>query len=246
MFVHAVESFEHGIEHYVDRTPRSRKFAILHIDHAIELFLKEKAVSLGKSIYKSDGQTLSLHETLRSLRDLEIPEQPRLEEIHDLRNTIQHKGLVPDELTTQFSIEVAYSFLRRFLPAELGVEVDTLFQKRVIAVMEGLPPAVSADSRQALRSARQCKSSTEAIVRAYTVLEQVARRAGDEKLGGLFRRTVRQLATDRGAPPDTTNRLLDELMSIRNRAVHSPDVPTDADAKRFVHLTEELLSLIGG
>ena len=39
MFVHASESFEHGLEHYLDGAERSRKFAILHIDQAIELFL---------------------------------------------------------------------------------------------------------------------------------------------------------------------------------------------------------------
>lgn len=67
MFTHAIESFEHALEHYVDGTTRGSKFAILHVDHAIEPCLKEKAVSLGKSIYKSDGQTLSMHEKFNSL-----------------------------------------------------------------------------------------------------------------------------------------------------------------------------------
>lgn len=49
MFRHAIESFEHGLEHFLDGTDRSRKFALLHIDHAIELMLKEKCVQLGKS-----------------------------------------------------------------------------------------------------------------------------------------------------------------------------------------------------
>ena len=67
MFLHAVESFEHGLQHHLDGTTKSRKFALLHIDQAIELFLKEKVVRLGKSIYKSDGTTLNLHEVFKSL-----------------------------------------------------------------------------------------------------------------------------------------------------------------------------------
>ena len=46
---------------------------MLHIDQAIELLLKEKVVQIGKSIYKSDGTTLSLHETFSSLRDMKLP-----------------------------------------------------------------------------------------------------------------------------------------------------------------------------
>jgi hypothetical protein len=73
MFQHAVESFEHGLEHYLDGSQKGRKFALLHIDQAIELLLKEKVVQIGKSIYKSDGTTLSLHETFSSLRDMKLP-----------------------------------------------------------------------------------------------------------------------------------------------------------------------------
>ncbi len=62
MLKHAIESFEHGLEHFLDGTEKSRKFALLHIDHAIELLLKEKCVQLGKSIYRGDGTTLTIHE----------------------------------------------------------------------------------------------------------------------------------------------------------------------------------------
>jgi hypothetical protein len=104
IFKHAIESFEHGLEHYLDGTEKSRKFGLLHIDHAIELLLKERCVRLGKSIYKNDGTTLTIHETFRSLSNsnVSVPEQPRLEELHDLRNTIQHKGLFRTPLPLNF------------------------------------------------------------------------------------------------------------------------------------------------
>ena len=73
MFKHAIESFQHGLEHYLEGSERSRKFALLHIDQAVELMLKEKIVQLGKSIYKSNGSTLSMHEALKSLKELKLP-----------------------------------------------------------------------------------------------------------------------------------------------------------------------------
>lgn len=139
MFKHAIESFEHGLEHYLDGSDKSRKFAFLHIDQAIELFLKEKVVQIGKSIYKSDGNTLGIHETFNSLKALSIPEQPRLEELHDLRNTIQHKGLTPDVGSTHFYIEIAYNFVKRFLNSELGSVPEDILSKKHMAFMEGQP-----------------------------------------------------------------------------------------------------------
>ena len=112
MLHHAFESFEHGLQHYIDGTEQSRKFALLHLDQAVELFLKEKIVRLGKSIYKTDGTTLTLHESFSSLKTLNIPERPRLEEVHDLRNTVQHKGLTPDHSSTEFYVKIVYEFVK--------------------------------------------------------------------------------------------------------------------------------------
>ena len=75
MLRHAFESFEHGLLHYLEGTELGRKFALLHIDHAIELILKEKVVRTGQSIYRKDGKTITVHEAYAALVNIPIPEK---------------------------------------------------------------------------------------------------------------------------------------------------------------------------
>lgn len=246
MFVHAAESFEHGLEHYLDGSVRSRKFSILHVDHAVELFLKEKTVQTGKSIYKTDGTTLNLHETFSSLKPLKIPEQPRLEELHDLRNTIQHKGLVPDAGSTQFYVEVAYAFVKRFLTDELLVDFASVFPAKYRALMEGQQLPGSEQVMTAFSEARAAKSPSEKILMGYTALARAAALVDDPKLGKPgFRRAFRQAAHDKGIAIEPVRDLLDSIMSMRNQVVHSAYNPTAEDATKFLAAANELLKLTG-
>jgi len=122
---HALESFEHGMEHFQEGSDSGRKFSLLHIDQAIELLIKEKLVRLGKSIYKGDGTTINIHEAFSSItRELAIPERPRLESLHDLRNNIQHGGLSIDTFTADYYVTEAYKFVSRFLADELGLKLQ--------------------------------------------------------------------------------------------------------------------------
>lgn len=246
MFVHAAESFEHGLEHYLDGSVRSRKFSILHIDQAIELFLKEKVIQLGKSIYKSDGTTLNLHETLRSLKTLDIPEAPRLEELHDLRNTIQHKGLTPDAGATQFYAETAYAFVKRFLVHELAVVFEDVFSEKYRALMEGQPLPGSEAVVDGLQAARAAGSPTGRILLGYTALDRAVSLVEDSALGKPgFRRSFRKAALEKGVDRRHVKTLLDTILSLRNRVVHSAYEPTDADAVSFLSAATELLKLTG-
>jgi SOS-response transcriptional repressor LexA len=120
---HALESFEHGLDHFLDGTETGRKFALLHIDQAIELIIKEKLVRMGKSISKGDGTTITIHEALNSLcKEISVLERPRLESLHDLRNNIQHTGLTVDAYTTDFYVIEAYKFVKKFLKDELNID----------------------------------------------------------------------------------------------------------------------------
>ena len=56
MLRHALESFEHGLLHYLEGTEVGREFSILHIDLAVELILKEKVVRNGVPIFRKDGK----------------------------------------------------------------------------------------------------------------------------------------------------------------------------------------------
>ena len=128
---------------------------MLHVDQSVELFLKERCIQLGKSIYKSHGTTLIIHETFRSLeKEIEIPERPRLEELHDLRNTVQHKGLTPDASTTDFYIRVGYDFAKRFLETELSLPIADVLSRQHRALMEGPePPQAAPEFERALLAA---------------------------------------------------------------------------------------------
>ena len=102
------------------------KFAIMHIDQAIELLLKERVRAGGTSIYKQGNkETISIwgaYEILEA-EDCEIPERPNLEILHEERNNIQHKHANPNADDAAFLITMGVQFIRRFLSEELEVEI---------------------------------------------------------------------------------------------------------------------------
>jgi hypothetical protein len=264
MFKHAIESFEHGLEHFLDGTERSRKFALLHIDHSIELMLKEKCVQLGKSIYKNDGTTLGIHEVFSSLgkSQISIPEQPRLEELHDLRNTVQHKGLIPDALTAQFHVEIAYDFIKRFLETEMSTPLDEVLPKRYRILMEGLEepatevpeeslaqrsalPAILAD---ALAEAWKAENPSSKIIAGYSVLQQTVRTLttsanGDEKV--KFRGTIRNAAVSHGTPQKSVDDAFIPIFVLRGQVLKGDYEATEEDALVCLKAVEAILKMVG-
>ncbi len=248
MFLHAVESFEHGLQHYLDGTNKSRKFALLHIDQAIELFLKEKVVRLGKSIYKSDGSTLNLHEVFKSLDSLSIPEKPRLEELHDLRNVVQHKGLTPDVNSTQFYIETAYLFIKRFLETELETPITEILSREYRALMEMIPFPLPKRNEiiEALQKAQKESEPSQKIMEGYTVLNQAVAVLSLQEVEKLsIRKTLRYAAKSQGADADIVKTYLNTIMRIRNDVVYTDHKATNEDATIFLSAVEELLKLTG-
>lgn len=264
MFKHAIESFEHGLEHFLDGTERSRKFALLHIDHSIELMLKEKCVQLGKSIYKSDGTTLGIHEVFSSLgkSQIAIPEQPRLEELHDLRNTVQHKGLIPDALTAQFHVEIAYDFIKRFLEKEMSTPLDEVLPKRYRILMEGLEEpakegpeessiqgsALPAILAAALEEAWKAENPSSKIIAGYSVLQQTVRTlaasiAGDEKV--KFRGTLRNAAVSHGIPQKSIDDACIPIFVLRGQVLKGDYEATEEDALVYLRAVESILKMVG-
>jgi hypothetical protein len=250
MLRHAVESFEHGLEHYLDGTDRSRKFALLHIDHAIELFLKEKCIQLGKSIYKSAGQTLTLHEAFNSLcKEIDIPERPRLEELHDLRNTVQHKGLIPDLRTSEFYVEVAYRFAKRFLAEELGVPIEKVISSIHRAMMEAPKLQEAPDELfEGLQEAKNAPDPISKIVAAYTVLEKAAGLLavnGIDDVKVRLRSTIRDAAVAFGTPEEKINKALKKMFMLRGRSLNSDYDPSEKEADGFIRLVARILGFVG-
>ena len=101
------------------------KFALLHVDQAVELILKECVRANGKSIYKNPKETIIIWGAYDILSGLNIPisERADLEMLHEERNSIQHKyaNLSPEDAA--FHINNAMNFIRRFLKSALKVDI---------------------------------------------------------------------------------------------------------------------------
>lgn len=248
MLQHAIESFAHGLEHFLDGTERSRKFALLHIDQSVELFLKEKCIQLGKSIYKSDGTTLTLHESFRSLgKEIELPERPRLEELHDLRNTVPHKGLTPDAGTTDFYIHVGYDFAKRFLEKELSLPIADVLSRQHRALMEGPEaPQAAPEFESALMAALAAPTPAATITAGYTVLSRAAQLLGDPKASRiLFRQTLRGEAMSRGVEKGEIDRALETILVLRGQALHGGYEPSRSEALMYLRTVVVVLRMLG-
>lgn len=122
----ALEMLEHGLWHYFrSDTSTDLKFALLHVDQAVELLLKERVRSGGKSIYKNPKETISVWGAYEILDQMKcrIPEKPDLELLHEERNGIQHKYGNPSPETATFLVDKAIRFIDRFLKDELDTRL---------------------------------------------------------------------------------------------------------------------------
>jgi hypothetical protein len=123
----AFEVLEHGLWHYLrSNTTADMKFALLHIDQAIELFLKEKVRSSGVSIYKGPKETITIwgaYQILENDIGCKIKEKPNLELLHEERNNIQHKYSNPSPDDAAFHVGNAMKFIKRFVSSELKLNI---------------------------------------------------------------------------------------------------------------------------
>ena len=250
MLRHALESFEHGVFHYLDGTETSRKFALLHVDHAIELVLKEKVAQTGQSIFKKDGKTIGVHEAYSALagKGVSIPEKPRLEDLHDFRNIVQHKGLTPDEHTTEFYVTEVYRFMKRFLDEEMGMALGSFLPRPYVMTMEGVEPervALSEDVARRLDEAERLFSYAayeSAIISAFVALEIAIRGKAEDRttpLNRLVETMVKSGELDR-----VTWRKLRAITDLRNRAAHTGDRVSAEQARETLSFARELAEVI--
>lgn len=125
----AFEVLNHGLHHYFrSNTTMDMKFALLHLDQAIELLLKERVRAGGKSIHKPNNpkETISIwgaYEILIKELSVLVPEKPDLELLHEERNNIQHKYANPSPEDAAFHIGHAMKFIRRFVKDELSLDI---------------------------------------------------------------------------------------------------------------------------
>jgi len=123
----ALEVLEHGLWHFFrSDTTTDMKFALLHVDQAVELLLKERVRAGGKSIYKNPKETITIwgaYDILEKDLNCRIPERPDLELLHEERNNIQHRYANPSADDAAFHLERAVHLIERFVKEELGLEL---------------------------------------------------------------------------------------------------------------------------
>jgi hypothetical protein len=128
----AIEVLNHGLWHYFrSDTGSDLKFALMHVDQAIELLLKERVRAGGKSIYKNPKETISMYgayEILEKDFGIKIPEKPDLEVLHDERNRIQHQYANPSPDDAGFHLVKAMGFIARFMKDELNLDIKDYVQ----------------------------------------------------------------------------------------------------------------------
>jgi len=128
LLLSAFEVLTHGLYHFLrSNTAKDMKFALLHIDQAVELVLKERVRAGGISIYKNPKETITIwgaYDILDQRLHVAIPEKPDLELLHEERNNIQHKYANPSPAYAAFHVEKAMVFIRRFTKDELKVELQ--------------------------------------------------------------------------------------------------------------------------
>jgi hypothetical protein len=138
----AFETLDHGLWHYFrSDTGTDMKFALLHVDQAVELLLKERVRSGGRSIYKNPKETISIYGAYEILTELKIaiPERPDLELLHEERNSIQHKYANPAPEDAGFHIVKAVEFITRFVRDELKLDLKEFISSEYLDQL--LPPA---------------------------------------------------------------------------------------------------------
>jgi hypothetical protein len=124
-----MEVLEHGLWHFSrSDTATDMKFAIMHVDQAVELVMKERVRAGGRSIHKARNskETLGVYGLYDVLDELgcKIPERANLELLHEERNSVQHKYLNPNPEDTNFHLSNALKFLSRFLRDELSEDIS--------------------------------------------------------------------------------------------------------------------------
>lgn len=127
LLLSAFEVLTHGLYHFLrSSTAKDMKFALLHVDQAVELMLKERVRAGGVSIYKNPKETITIwgaYDILEKQLKVTIPEKANLELLHEERNNIQHKYSNPSAEHAAFHIEKAMEFIRRFTKDELKVDL---------------------------------------------------------------------------------------------------------------------------
>jgi hypothetical protein len=157
----AMDSLVHGVEHHLHGRRRTDwKYVILHVFHAVELFLKARLAKHNEAlIYRKNGNTVNCDEAIDILvKEVKLPLfryakiqdsgkykgqyklSGSLDALRKARNAIEHKEVVLNQDEVKNFLGAAFVFLDGFVSTELGLslktELDALDEAREEELLE--------------------------------------------------------------------------------------------------------------
>ena len=158
----ALDSLTHAVEHLsANERDTDLKYTVLHIFHAIELFLKARLSQAGlELIYRNkkieaDGFTVNFGELQNRLKAIGVvlSEQNRddLKFLQRVRNSIEHHEFAGNYEEIENYVGRAMRFLRVFLYKELGIDLqDELNESTYQALLDAFGSYTEQMSEQAI------------------------------------------------------------------------------------------------
>lgn len=187
----AFSSLTHGIEHFIESdTTDNLKFAIIHVFHAVELFLKARLAKEHPLLIftkpeceiDEDSHTVRFDVLLGRLRNVGVnlgDFVPDLAALRRVRNSIEHHRITATKKDVRSYIGRASKFLNGFLERELGMTLqDELeddkykvlyeaiysYEERLKSALGAIEKLMSADEENRLKckivSCSECKEQT--------------------------------------------------------------------------------------
>lgn len=140
----AFSSLAHGIEHFIDKdTPDNLKFAIIHVFHALELFLKARlAKAHPLLIYtkpeceiNDDSHTVGFDAIIGRLRNINVKltndNFNDINALRKIRNSIEHHKIKTNKEDVKNYIGRSARFLEEFLMDELETNLKDEIKENI-------------------------------------------------------------------------------------------------------------------
>ena len=128
--------FLHGCIHANAKDEVSRMLAIHHFDFAVEMILR--CIATKYNIVSSSRQEFHFKDLWNEIvrKDVKLPLKSRMFELQDVRNLVQHAGVIPSfEDVTMFKGYVE-TFLEDIIKREFDISFDELSLAQLIENVE--------------------------------------------------------------------------------------------------------------
>jgi hypothetical protein len=230
----ALDLLVHGLQHFTNGDPLDHRLAILHLDQAVELTLKERVRIGGRPIMKQGGkESISIYDAYKQLEDLGVLvfERANLDLLHEQRNQIQHLFASPDANTTRFHLDNTLFFLARFLSDEFALRLldfipDPLLAHEKLRHIEDMEKLrLLYESAETSYRARKFPEGISSLVAALDLTLQLAAENKQIELNGT---STIELVTDADA-----KRVLSRRAIIRARKIL--EISNDANERNFAN-----------